>query len=199
MVWHQETELPPTDLIVIPGGFSYGDYLRAGAMAARAPVMRAVIARAESGTPVLAICNGFQIATEAGLLPGVLMRNASLKFICRDVTIRTETTDSPFTAGYKAGQVLRLPVGHADGNYFAEPDVIDRMEQKGQIAFRYCSAGGEVDDFSNPNGSVRNIAGVYNERRNVLGMMPHPERLSDPLLGGEDGKTMFVTLVKTLI
>lgn len=189
MVWHRDASFPQVDLIVIPGGFSYGDYLRCGAIAAHSPVMREVAERARKGVAVLGICNGFQILTEAGLLPGALLRNANLKFICRDVTLRVETSQSLFTAGYAAGQVLRIPVAHHDGNYFADPDTLKRLEDNGQIAFRY------VD---NPNGSVNDIAGIYNERRNVLGMMPHPERASDPALGPADGKRMFDSLVEAL-
>jgi phosphoribosylformylglycinamidine synthase len=189
MIWHRETELPDLDLIVVPGGFSYGDYLRAGAMAATSPVMQAVKAQAERGVAVLGICNGFQILTESGLLPGALMRNASLKFIHRQQALRIEATNSIFTSRYRAGEVVRFPIAHHDGNYFADPDTLKRLEDNGQIAFRY------VD---NPNGSVNDIAGIYNERRNVLGMMPHPERASDPALGPADGKRMFDSLVEAL-
>lgn len=198
MVWHGETELPKSDLIVVPGGFSYGDYLRAGAMAAHSPVMREVARRAGAGTPVLGICNGFQILAEAGLLPGVLMRNASLKFVCRDVWLRVETSQSLFTAGYAEGQVIRLPIAHADGNYFADPATLDALEQNGQVAFRYVTPDGTVTVDANPNGSQRNIAGVFNRGKTVLGLMPHPERLADTLLGGTDGRAMFDGLAATL-
>lgn len=198
MVWHRETSLPPCDLIVVPGGFSYGDYLRSGAMAAHSPIMRAVIGRAKAGTPVLGICNGFQILAEAGLLPGVLMRNASLKFVCRDVYLRVERADTVFTGGYTAGQILRVPVAHHDGNYFADAETLQRLEAGGQIAFRYCDAGGAITAEANPNGSLANIAGVLNEAGNVLGMMPHPERLADPLLGGADGAPMFSRLAEAI-
>ena len=198
MVWHGETELPKTDLIVVPGGFSYGDYLRAGAMAAHSPVMREVVRRAGAGTPVLGICNGFQILAEAGLLPGVLMRNASLKFACRDVWLRVETSQSLFTSGYAAGQVIRLPIAHADGNYFADPATLDALEQNGQVAFRYAAPDGAVTGEANPNGSQRNIAGVFNRAKTVLGLMPHPERLADPKLGGTDGRALFDGLAAAL-
>ena len=198
MVWHRDADLPDVDLIVVPGGFSYGDYLRSGAMAAHSPIMAAVKAKAETGVRVLGICNGFQVLTEAGMLPGVLMRNQKLKFICRDVLLKVETSNSDFTRGYNAGQVIRIPVAHHDGNYFAEADVLDRLEDEDRVAFRYCDAAGAVDAEANPNGSQRNIAGVLSEKRNVLGMMPHPERLADPLLGGTDGAPMFQALMKVL-
>lgn len=198
MVWHKETNLPKLDLIVVPGGFSYGDYLRAGAMAAHSPVMREVKAQADRGAYVLAICNGFQIVTEAGLLPGALMRNASLKYVCKDVHLKVETSQTPFTARYEQGQVVRIPIGHHDGNYFADETTLKRLEDRGQIAFRYCTVDGELEMEANPNGSRRNIAGVFNETRTVLGMMPHPERLSDPALGGNDGRAMFESLVEAL-
>lgn len=198
MVWHRDADLPEVDLIVVPGGFSYGDYLRSGAMAAHSPIMAAVKARAEKGVRVLGICNGFQVLTEAGMLPGVLMRNHKLKFICRDVLLKVETSRSDFTAGYDAGQVIRIPVAHHDGNYFAEPAVLDRLEDEDRVAFRYCDAAGNATAEANPNGSQRNIAGVLSENRNVLGMMPHPERLADPLLGGTDGAPMFQALLKAL-
>ncbi|MHA1108559.1 MAG: phosphoribosylformylglycinamidine synthase subunit PurQ [Alphaproteobacteria bacterium] len=196
MVWHGETDFPDVDLIVVPGGFSYGDYLRSGAMAAHSPVMREVVARAGRGVPVLGICNGFQILAEAGLLPGVLMRNASLRFVCRDVWLRVENADSPFTAGWRNGQVIRIPVAHHDGNYFADDDTLDRLENDGRIAFRYCSH--EDESGGNPNGSARDIAGIFNETRRVLGMMPHPERLADNALGGDDGRAMFDALASAL-
>jgi phosphoribosylformylglycinamidine synthase I len=198
MVWHGDAELPKSDLIVLPGGFSYGDYLRSGAMAAHSPVMREVIKRAKAGTPVLGICNGFQVLTEAGLLPGVLMRNASLKFICKDVHLRVERNDTSFAGRYERGQVIRLPIAHKDGSYFADKNTLDRLEGEGRIAFRYCNAEGQLTEAANPNGSQRSIAGVYNETGTVLGLMPHPERLADPALGGTDGVKMFVSLVEAL-
>ena len=198
MVWHKETDFDPVDLIVLPGGFSYGDYLRCGAMAANSPVMKEVVARADKGVAVLGICNGFQMLTEAGLLPGVLMRNADLKFVCRDVTVRVESSQSLFTHKYEQGQPIRIPVAHHDGNYFTDEAGLQRLEDGGQIAFRYCDEEGAVTDDANPNGSQRNIAGVYNETKTVLGLMPHPERLADPKLGGTDGRGVFDGLVEAL-
>jgi phosphoribosylformylglycinamidine synthase I len=198
LVWHRDTELPDVDLILIPGGFSYGDYLRCGAMAAHSPIMREVAARAQKGVAVLGVCNGFQILTEAGLLPGVLLRNASLKFCCRNVTLRVENSQTLFTNGYAAGQRLSIPVAHGDGNYFAEPDTLDRLEARGQIAFRYCDDSGETTDAANPNGSIRNIAGIFNETKNVLGLMPHPENAIEPLHGSTDGRPLFDGLVQAL-
>ena len=198
MVWHRDTELPKVDLVVLPGGFSYGDYLRCGAMAARSPVMRAVVDRAKAGMAVLGICNGFQILVETELLPGALMRNAGLKFVCRDVHLRVESSDSPFTRGYNAGAVVRMPVAHGEGNYVADAATLDRLEGEGQIAFRYVSSEGETKDDANPNGSARDIAGIFGDKRRVLGLMPHPERLADIALGGTDGRAMFDGLVEVL-
>ncbi len=198
MVWHKDADFEPVDLMVLPGGFSYGDYLRCGAMAAHSPVMKEVVRRARDGVPTLGICNGFQVLTEAGLLPGVLMRNAELRFVCRDVLIRVETSQSLFTARYETGQVLRIPVAHHDGNYEADADTFKRLEDREQIAFRYCERDGTTSAAANPNGSMANIAGVYNEAKTVLGLMPHPERLSDPQLGGNDGRPMFDGLVEAL-
>ncbi|RMD60540.1 MAG: phosphoribosylformylglycinamidine synthase subunit PurQ [Alphaproteobacteria bacterium] len=198
MVWHKEVDFAPVDLIVLPGGFSYGDYLRCGAMAAHSPVMKEVVRRARRGVPVLGICNGFQILTEAGLLPGALIRNANLKFICKDVYLRVETFQSLFTCAYTAGQTIRIPVAHHDGNYVAAEDQLARMEERGQIAFRYCTAEGVLAPEANPNGSMGNIAGVFNETKTVLGMMPHPERLADAMLGGRDGAALFDGLVEAL-
>lgn len=187
MAWHGNTELAATDLIVLPGGFSYGDYLRPGAMAAKSPIMASVIARAKAGTPVLGICNGFQILCETGLLPGVLMRNASLRYVCRDVHVKVEQTDTPFTRAYVMGDVLRIPVAHHDGNYFAEQTVLDRLESDDRIVVRYCDPDGTISARANPNGSQRNIAGICDESRRIVGMMPHPERLFEAALGGSDG------------
>jgi phosphoribosylformylglycinamidine synthase len=198
MVWHGDSVIPASDLIVLPGGFSYGDYLRSGAMAAHSPVMREVVAFARAGTPVLGICNGFQVLTESGLLPGVLMRNATLKFICRDVLLRVERDDSIFTHRYQRGEVVRFPIAHKDGSYFADQATLQRLEGEGLVAFRYCDAAGEITADANPNGSRNNIAGIYNDTGNVLGLMPHPERLADPVLSGTDGAKMFLSLVETL-
>ncbi|MGB0572664.1 MAG: phosphoribosylformylglycinamidine synthase subunit PurQ [Alphaproteobacteria bacterium] len=198
MVWHGDSELPNVDLIAVPGGFSYGDYLRSGAMAANSPIMREVVAQAGRGVPVLGICNGFQVLTECGLLPGILMRNASLKFICRDVDLRVERNDTIFTRDYGAGDVIRVPVAHHDGNYFADPDTLKSLEDDGRVAFRYCTPEGAVTDAASPNGSLNNIAGILSEAGNVLGMMPHPERLADPLLGGTDGAPMFTALAEAI-
>jgi len=198
MVWHKDADFDKVDLIVLPGGFSYGDYLRCGAMAAHSPAMREVVRRAKAGVPVLGICNGFQMLTETGLLPGALLRNAGLKFVCRDVHIRVETSQTLFTNRYQAGTALRVPVAHHDGNYTAAADQLERMEARGQIAFRYCEADGAITEAANPNGAARNVAGVYNEAKTVLGMMPHPERLADPALGGIDGRPLFDGLVEAL-
>jgi len=192
MVWHRETTLPPLDLIVLPGGFSYGDYLRSGAMAAQSPVVRAVMEQAERGVLVIGICNGFQVLTECGLLPGVLMRNAGLRFVCRDAELVVATTDTPFTRGYAQGQRITFPVAHHDGNYYADAETLDRLEGEDRVAFRYAG------DAENPNGSARNIAGILNEPRNVLGMMPHPERAADALHCGTDGLAMFGGLAEAL-
>ena len=187
MVWHGDADLPDTDLIVLPGGFSYGDYLRCGAMASKSPIMRAVIDKANAGTPVLGICNGFQILCETGLLPGALLRNANLTFVCRTVTLQVENNQSMFTRGFDAGQFVNFPVAHHDGNYFADQETLDRLEGEGRVALRY------VD---NPNGSARNIAGILNDGGNVFGLMPHPERVISPLLGGLDGTAFFKGVVE---
>ncbi len=198
MIWHDETTLPPCDLIVLPGGFAHGDYLRAGAMAARSPVMAEVVRRAAAGVPVLAICNGFQVATEAGLLPGALMRNAGLRFVCRWVSLRVEESESPFTASYEAGQVVRMPVAHHEGNYCADAETLARLEGEGLVAFRYVEGDGAADGEANPNGSAADIAGILNPERTVLGLMPHPERAAEPTLGGADGRAMFDHLAEAL-
>ncbi|HEX4875011.1 MAG TPA: phosphoribosylformylglycinamidine synthase subunit PurQ [Sphingorhabdus sp.] len=190
MVWHRETELPANlDLIAVPGGFSYGDYLRSGAMAARSPVMQAVIAAANRGVPVLGVCNGFQILTESGLLPGALMRNAGIRFVCREVKLTVENSQSIFTSRYAAGEEIIIPVAHHDGNYFADDATLDRLEGEGQVAFRYAE---EV------NGSARNIAGILNDAGNVLGMMPHPERMIEAVQGGSDGRRLFEGLIREI-
>lgn len=189
LIWHSETELPKVDLVLLPGGFSYGDYLRTGAMAAHAPIMREVAARAEKGVRVWGICNGFQILCESGLLPGILLRNAHLKFVCRRVTLKVENTDSDFTRLCKPQQELRTIVAHGDGNYFVEKETLDDMEENGQIAFRY---------QDNPNGSLNDIAGIFNAKRNVLGMMPHPENAVEPLHGSTDGAILFDSITQSL-
>jgi phosphoribosylformylglycinamidine synthase subunit PurQ / glutaminase len=191
MVWHGDTEVPDVDLIVLPGGFSYGDYLRCGAMAAQSRIMRDVVDKAEKGTAVLGICNGFQILTEAHLLPGALMRNAELKFVCHPVELVVEESQSAFTRNYVKGERVRFPVAHGEGNYFADDDTLDRLEGEGRVLFRYAPG-------ANPNGSARDIAGIVNEKRNVLGLMPHPERACDPLLGSTTGRALFQSLIDTL-
>lgn len=198
MVWHGASEVPDSDLIVLPGGFSYGDYLRSGAMAAHSPIMRDVVKKAGDGVAVLGICNGFQVLTETGLLPGVLMRNASLKFVCRDVRLRVERDDTIFAAEYRTGDVITIPIAHHDGNYFADPETLDELEDSGRVAFRYCDQAGAVSAEANPNGSRSNIAGVYDKSGRVLGLMPHPERLADAALGGTDGAGLFTSLLGAL-
>ena len=198
VVWHTETDLPSVDLIVLPGGFSYGDYLRSGAIAARSPVMAVLGERAAAGVPVLGICNGFQILCEAGLLPGVLMRNASLRFICREVRLRVETAASLFTRGYRRHQVIRCPVAHGDGNYRCDPETLATLHGDDRVAFRYVDAAGEATAEGNPNGSMDNIAGILNARRNVLGMMPHPENLIEAIQGGTDGRPLFEGIMEAL-
>jgi len=194
-IWHKDHDLGGADVVILPGGFSYGDYLRPGAIARFSPVMREVAAHADRGGPVLAVCNGFQIACEAGLLPGALLRNGSLQFVCETVTLRVETTDSPFTNRYADGQLLRIPVAHGDGRYTADDETLDRLEGEGRVAFRYVGTRGDVDAAWNPNGSMRAIAGILNEGRNVLGMMPHPERAVAELLGSVDGAALFESLL----
>ncbi len=191
MVWHGDASVPASDLIVLPGGFSYGDYLRCGAMAAHSPIMRDVVAKAKAGTAVLGICNGFQILCEAGLLPGVLMRNRSLHFICRDVHLKVENDTSVFTACYRRGEVIRVPIAHAEGNYFADAETLHALEDGGQVVFRYADREGNVSPETNPNGAQRNIAGITDPTGRILGMMPHPERLYEKMLGGTDGRRIF--------
>src|SRR5262245_50386742 len=198
MVWHGDAAMPATDLIVLPGGFAYGDYLRCGAMAAHTPVMRDVVARAKRGTPVLGICNGFQVLTETGLLPGTLMRNDSLKFVCRDIFLKVEQSDTLFTNRYAKDEVIQIPIAHGDGNYFADEDTLDELEGDGRVVFRYVDATGNVSAVANPNGAQRNIAGICDKSRRVLGMMPHPERLFEPVLGGIDGRRLFESLLASL-
>ena len=198
MVWHQETALPNLDLVVIPGGFSHGDYLRCGAMAAQSPIMPAIRGFAEGGGYVLGVCNGFQILTEAGLLPGALLRNAKLRFLSNDCRLRVERADTAFTRHYQRGQVFRAPLAHGDGNYFADADTLALLENEGRVAFRYARPDGELAPEAYPNGSIDAIAGVYSENLRVMGLMPHPEDLVDPLMGGTDGKPLFEGLTETL-
>ncbi len=194
-VWHKETSLSGYDCIILPGGFSYGDYLRPGAMAGLSPVMDAVMDFAGSGGPVIGICNGFQILCEAGLLPGALLRNNHLEYRCQWTNLRTERTDTPFTLVCEPGQVLRVPVSHGEGNYYADAATLDQLEAEGRVLFRYCEPSGEVTPEANPNGAARNIAGIVNAQGNVLGMMPHPERCCEELLGSADGKLLFQSIV----
>ncbi len=198
LLWHRETELPDVDLVVLPGGFSHGDYLRCGAMAALSPIMPALHEFAARGGHILGICNGFQILTEAGLLPGALLRNASLRFISRDCHLRVERAGTVFTRHYQLGQVFRAPMAHGDGNYFAAPDTLKALEDEGRVAFRYVTAHGETAPEANPNGSIDSIAGIYSANLRVLGLMPHPEDLVDPLIGGTDGKKLFGGLTESL-
>ena len=197
LVWHADHDLPPgTDLVVVPGGFSYGDYLRCGAIAGRANIMHAVRAHAARGGLVLGICNGFQILCESGLLPGVLMRNRDLRFICKMQHLRVERSDSPFTRMYDEGQIIKVAIAHGEGNYEADEETIRRLEGDGRVAFRYCSEAGVVGGAANPNGSTHDIAGIYSEKLNVLGLMPHPENLIDPLVGGTDGRPLFDSIAR---
>lgn len=198
-LWHKEKNLKNSDIIILPGGFSYGDYLRTGAIARFSPVMEKVIAFAENGGTVIGICNGFQILLEAGLLPGVMVRNESLKFICKDVYLSVQNSDSPFTGLLTENQVLKIPVAHGDGNYFADDKTLKELEQNGQILFKYCTSGGEVTTEANANGSLLNIAGIMNRRKNVMGMMPHPERACDPVLGKTDGTFIFKSAAESLL
>lgn len=197
-LWHDSEDLAGVDAVLVPGGFAYGDYLRTGAIARFSPVMQAVQRFAAGGGLVLGICNGFQILTEAGLLPGALMRNARLKYICKQVNLRVETTDSPFTNQLARGQVLQIPIGHMEGNYFCTQDELRELQAEDRIAFRYATAGGEITQEANPNGSLHNIAGILNAKRNVLGMMPHPDRSSEQLLGSADGLKIFASMIEAL-
>lgn len=198
MAFHKDNDLPDVDVIAVPGGFSYGDYLRCGAMAAHSPIMKVVKERAAKGVRVVGICNGFQIITEAGLLPGALIRNQSLKYVCRTVGLRVENNDSDFTRKYAKGQVIGIPVGHGEGNYVADAETLKRLEGEGLVAFRYAALPGQSADQANPNGATNDIAGIFNAQRNVLGMMPHPERAFDPLHGNIDGRAFFDSLVEAL-
>lgn len=198
-VWHEKTDLSTYDCVVIPGGFSYGDYLRIGSIASLSPIMKSVEKYASSGGPVIGICNGFQVLLEAGLLPGSLVKNASLKFVCKWVYVRLENNKSIFTSNMKKGEVLRIPVAHGEGNYFCTEEDLRALKENSQIVFRYCSQKGELTDEANPNGSLQNIAGISNKEGNVLGMMPHPERCSEGLLGGEDGRAIFESVISRLL
>lgn len=195
MVWHEETDISDLDVVVLPGGFSYGDYLRCGAIAQFSPIMSQVVEHVKQGKFVLGICNGFQVLTEMGLLPGALVRNRDLHFICDRVPIKVERTDLPWTSAYTAGQVITLPIAHGEGRYYADTDTLKALEDNGQVLFRYCTATGEADDSGNPNGSANNIAGICDRTGKVLGMMPHPERASDAQLGGTDGIKLFEGLL----
>lgn len=198
LIWHKEGSLGDLDVVILPGGFSYGDYLRCGAIARFSPIMKDVVRFAKGGGIVLGICNGFQVLTEAGLLPGALLRNQSLKFVCRDVTLRVETSDTLFTSATAKGTVLTIPVAHGDGNYFTDPDTLASLEANGQIVFRYCDREGHITEEANPNGALSNIAGIINAAGNVLGMMPHPERASDAVLGKTDGAKIFMSIVQSV-
>jgi phosphoribosylformylglycinamidine synthase len=197
-IWHKEASLRGADVVVLPGGFSHGDYLRTGAIARFSPVMAAVTDFARRGGPVLGICNGFQVLLEAGLLPGAMLRNRDLKFHCEHVHVRVEAADTPFTALAAKGQVLRIPIAHGEGNYYAEPHVLDALETERRVVFRYCTPGGEASYAANPNGSARNIAGICNQARNIVGLMPHPERACEPMLGSGDGLLVFESVVASL-
>ena len=198
LVWHKDTDLGGPDAVILPGGFAHGDYLRTGAIARFSPIMSAVQTFADRGGPVLGICNGFQILLEAGMLPGAMVRNRGIKFVSRLLPVRVEQTDTPFTAACHAGQVLRMPIAHGEGNYYAEPDVINGLEANRQVVFRYTSLDGEVTIDDNPNGSVNNIAGICNQRRNVVGLMPHPERASELSVGSADGRVVLESAVKAM-
>ncbi|HXD76039.1 MAG TPA: phosphoribosylformylglycinamidine synthase subunit PurQ [Vicinamibacterales bacterium] len=197
-IWHKDTDLKGADALILPGGFSYGDYLRTGAIARFSPVMKEVQAFAAKGGPVLGVCNGFQILLEAGLIPGAMLRNRSVKFVCAHVDIRVEQTDTPFTGAARKGQVLRIPIAHGEGNYFAAPDVLAKLEANRQVVFRYTTPQGEVADDANPNGSINNIAGLCNEKRNVVGLMPHPERACESALGSADGLVILESVVQSV-
>jgi phosphoribosylformylglycinamidine synthase len=198
-IWHKETTLGDVDCVVVPGGFSYGDYLRTGSIARFSPAMKAVADHARDGKVVIGICNGFQILCEAHLLPGALIRNKNLKFICEQVWLRVETANTPFTNACRKGQVLRVPIAHGEGSYFAEPSVIAELKREDRIVLRYCDAAGKITDDVNPNGSIENIAGICNKERNVFGLMPHPERASEPILGSQDGRLIFESILASSV
>jgi phosphoribosylformylglycinamidine synthase len=199
MVWHGDASVPASDMIVLPGGFSYGDYLRCGAMAAHSPIMKDVIAKAKAGTPVIGICNGFQILCESQLLPGALLRNASLHFICRDVFLKVDNDSTFFTKCYRKGEVIKVPIAHGEGNYFCDDETLKALEGEGRVALRYCDVDGNVTAAANPNGALANIAGITNESGRVLGLMPHPERLYEGALGGTDGRRVFESALVSVL
>ena len=198
-IWHKDSSLGGADVIILPGGFSYGDYLRTGAIARFSPVMKEVVRFAKTGGTVIGICNGFQILLEAGMLPGVMLRNSSLKFVCKFIQLKVENAVTRFTSECEVGDVLRIPIAHGDGNYFASREIVESLQENGQIVFRYCSEAGDIDDESNPNGSLSNIAGIINKEGNVLGMMPHPERAVELSLGSADGKKIFQSMIESLV
>ena len=198
-IWHKDSSLGDADVIILPGGFSYGDYLRTGAIARFSPVMKEVVRFAKNGGTVIGICNGFQILLEAGMLPGVMLRNSSLKFVCKFIQLKVENAATRFTSECEVGDVLRIPIAHGDGNYFASREIVESLQENGQIVFRYCSEAGDIDDESNPNGSLSNIAGIINKEGNVLGMMPHPERAVELSLGSADGKKIFQSMIESLV
>jgi phosphoribosylformylglycinamidine synthase subunit PurQ / glutaminase len=195
MIWHDETKLPKTDLVVLPGGFSYGDYLRTGCIASKSNIINEVINHAKKGGLILGICNGFQILVEAGLLPGSLLRNKKLRFISKDINLKVTNLENKFCKSYKKKEIIKLPIAHNEGNYFADAKILGFLEDNNLVAFKYCDENGNVNKISNPNGSSNNIAGILNDKKNILGMMPHPERVIDPLLSGEDGSMMFESLI----
>ena len=195
-LWHKERDLQNVDVVIVPGGFSYGDYLRAGGIARFSPIMSEIINFAEKGGLVIGICNGFQVLVESGLLPGALMVNKNLKFICEDVYLRVENNKTPFTRHFKKGEIVKMPIAHKEGNYYAPPDIVKELEDNGRVVFRYSTEDGEITEEANPNGSVNNIAGIINEKGNVLGMMPHPERMAETILGGDDGRKVFTSLLE---
>ena len=198
-IWHKDSSLGGADVIILPGGFSYGDYLRTGAIARFSPVMKEVVRFAKNGGTVIGICNGFQILLEAGMLPGVMLRNSSLKFVCKFIQLKVENAATRFTSECEVGDVLRIPIAHGDGNYFASREIVESLQEHGQVVFRYCSKVGDIDDASNPNGSLSNIAGIINKEGNVLGMMPHPERAVELSLGSADGKKIFQSMIESLV
>jgi len=197
MVWHNETNLPKSDLVVLPGGFSYGDYLRTGCIASKSKILNEVIKHGKNGGLILGVCNGFQILIESGLLPGALLRNTKLKFLSKNVFLKVLNTNNNFCSNYKNKNIINLPIAHNEGNFFADTELLKKLEDNNLIAFKYCDENGKIESNSNPNGSLNNIAGILNDKKNILGMMPHPERVIDPYLSGEDGSIMFTSLLKS--